>query len=56
MTETKQNVEYFHPAIGSDGKRLSTANIIWAERNLGDCYYRHSRFAIGAGKFRRPSV
>jgi hypothetical protein len=50
MSETMK-FEYFHPSQGSDGKRLSTANIIWAERNLGSAYYRVSRFAMRAGKF-----
>lgn len=44
-------VKYFHPVTGTDGKRLSMASIIWAERNLGDDYYRVSRFAMRYGKF-----
>jgi hypothetical protein len=44
-------VKYFHPVIGQDGKPLSTANIIWAERDRGSAYYRVSRFAMNAGKF-----
>lgn len=43
--------EYRHPVIGHDGKRLSTANIIWCDRDLGDSYYRKSKFAMRAGKF-----
>lgn len=30
---------------------LCTGNIIWAERNLGDAYYRVSRFAMRGGRF-----
>lgn len=44
-------VQYFHPIKDQDGKRLSTANIIWAERNLGSPYYRYSQFGMRAGKF-----
>ena|ERR1700677_2778878 len=45
-----QKVKYFHPVL-QDGKRLSTANIIWAERDRGSAYYRVSKFAMNAGKF-----
>lgn len=44
-------ITYCHPAIGGDGKRLSSANIIWAERDGGTSYYATSRFAMRAGKF-----
>jgi hypothetical protein len=44
-------VTYHHPVVDSNGKRLSTANIIWAERNLGSAYYRVSKFAMNGGKF-----
>lgn len=44
-------VTYCHPVVASDGKRLSTANIIWADRDRGDAYYRVSAFAMRAGKF-----
>lgn len=44
-------VNYFHPVMGHDGKRLSAANIIWAKRDKGDCYYRYSAFAMRGGKF-----
>lgn len=44
-------VQYFHPAMDAEGKRLSTANIIWADRDHGDAYYRVSRFAMRAGRF-----
>ncbi len=30
---------------------LCTGNIIWAERNLGDAYYRVSQFAMRGGRF-----
>lgn len=30
---------------------LATGNIIWADRNLGDAYYRVSRFAMRSGRF-----
>lgn len=50
MAEPRK-VEYFHPAIGHDGKRLSTANIIWAPRDRGDAYYRVSQFGMKNGKF-----
>lgn len=32
-------------------EKLSMGNIIWADRNLGDAYYRVSRYAMCAGKF-----
>lgn len=44
-------VRYFHPVRGSDGKFLSTANIIWAERDRGSAYYRVSAFAMRSGRF-----
>ena len=44
-------VRYFHPVVNSEGKRLSTANIIWAERDRGSSYYRVSKFAMNGGKF-----
>lgn len=34
-------VTYFHPLVGKDGKRISTANIIW----------NHGRFEMRSGKF-----
>lgn len=30
---------------------LASGNIIWAERNLGDSYYRVSRFGMNGGRF-----
>ena len=42
---------YYHSHVGSDGKRFSTANIIWAERDRGSAYYRVSKFAMNGGKF-----
>ena len=42
---------YRHPIIDHNGKILSMANIIWAERDRGSDYYRVSRFAMRAGKF-----
>ena len=30
---------------------LCTGNIVWAERNLGDAYYRVSQFAMRGGRF-----
>lgn len=50
-SEAKRTVEYFHPVIGDDGKRLCTANIIWAKRDRGSAYYRTSRFAARNGGF-----
>jgi len=44
-------VKYCHPVLDERGKRLSTANIIWAERDRGDSYYSYSRFAMKNGKF-----
>jgi hypothetical protein len=44
-------VTYRHPAIGGDGKFLSSANIIWADRDQGSSYYRTSKFAMRNGKF-----
>ena len=44
-------VKYFHPVCDGEGKPLTTANIIWAERDRGSAYYRTSRFAMKAGKF-----
>lgn len=44
-------VTYHHPVVGSDGKRLSTANIIWAQRHYGSASYRVSKFAMLGGKF-----
>jgi hypothetical protein len=44
-------VEYRHPVIDHDGKRLSTANIIWADRDRGSDYYRVSGYALKAGRF-----
>jgi len=44
-------VAYQHPVVGHDGKRLSTANIIWAKRDRGSAYYRVSQFAMRGGKF-----
>lgn len=32
-------------------KDIAHGNIIWAERNLGDSYYRVSKFAMRNGKF-----
>lgn len=49
--EKGMKITYHHPVIGSDGKRLSAANIIWAERDRGSAYYRVSRFAMKDGKF-----
>lgn len=43
--------DYCHPSLGSDGKPMSSANIIWAERNQGSAYYRTSKYAMKAGKF-----
>lgn len=51
MSEMKQRVIYHHPVTDHDGKRLSTANIIWAQRDRGSAYYRTSRYAMRAGKF-----
>jgi hypothetical protein len=45
------SVTYFHPVQNHDGKILSTANIIWAQRDCGDSYYSYSKFAMKAGKF-----
>lgn len=42
--------KYCHPSM-YEGKRLSTANIIWAKRDKGDAYYRVSEFAMRSGKF-----
>lgn len=50
-SERKLTFTYFHPVIGCDGKRLSTANIIWADRDRGSPYYRTSKFAMNAGRF-----
>src|ERR1039458_7118708 len=44
-------VEYHHPVVDYDGKRLSTANIIWCDRDLGSHYYSVSKYAMRAGKF-----
>lgn len=44
-------VTYYHPVIGQDGKRLSTANIIWSDRDRGSDYYRVSVHAMRNGKF-----
>lgn len=44
-------VSYFHPITDSQGKRLSTANIIWAERDRGNSYYRFSRYVMRDGNF-----
>jgi hypothetical protein len=44
-------VQYCHPAVDENGKRLSSANIIWSERDQGDSYSPTSRFAMRAGKF-----
>jgi hypothetical protein len=43
-------VKFFYPVL-FEGKRLSTANIIWAERDRGSAYYRTSKFAMNGGKF-----
>ena len=43
-------VKYFHPSK-HEGKYLSAANVIWAERDRGGAYYRFSRFAGRNGKF-----
>jgi len=43
--------KYFHPVTDDSGKRLSAANIIWADRDRGNAYYRVSRFAMRAGKY-----
>jgi hypothetical protein len=50
LMEASMTVTYFHP-VEHEGRRLSTANIIWAERNLGDEYYRYSKFAMKGGRF-----
>ena len=44
-------VEYRHPVTADDGKRLSLANIIWAERDRGSQDYRVSAYAERGGKF-----
>jgi hypothetical protein len=44
-------VRYLHPVCDDQGRRLSSANIIWAERDGGSAYYRTSKFAMQAGKF-----
>ena len=49
--EGPMTITYHHPVFDADGKPLSTANIIWADRNLGDAYYRVSKFAMRNGKF-----
>lgn len=43
-------IKYRHPVL-HEGKPLSTANIIWAECNLGSLSYRVSRFAMRNGRF-----
>lgn len=52
VNRVRRRVIYRPPVIDTaTGKRLSTANIIWAERNLGDCCYSHSKYAMKRGVF-----
>ena len=48
MSETKPKLKVkLHPYRPN----FSTGNIIWADRNLGDSYYRVSQFAMRGGRF-----
>jgi len=51
VPESKLKAVYIHEKFANDGKKLCHGNIIWAERNEGNAYYRTSRYAMRGGKF-----